>query len=159
MVHIDRSVNKHLHKEHKYYRILNFSGNALSNVCLNSTVQARNPPAQSFPYLYPLPSPSNIAHRDPIDSGLLLLLFIIIIYYLWFVVPVWTLGGRAAAPLLLWLAVVAARRGWIKVCFLALLLPFAPPDQKSHPPSSISTVSWLSSFSPSPFFLPPFSCF
>ena len=44
--------------------------------------------------------------------------------------PVWTLGGSAAAPLLLWLAVVVAGRAWIKVCFLALLLPFAPPDKK-----------------------------
>ena len=74
----------------------------------------------------------------------------IIVYYMWFVVPVWTLGGRAAAPLLLWLAVVVAGRAWIKVRFLALFLPFASPDQKSHPPSSISTTSWLSSSSSSP---------
>jgi len=60
-----------LRKEHWYCRILNFLVNALSNVCLNSIVQTRNPHAQNFSYPYPLSSPSNIAHRDPIDSVLL----------------------------------------------------------------------------------------
>jgi len=62
-----------LRKEHRYCRILNFLVNALSNVCLNSIVQTHNPHAQNFSYPYPLSPPSNIAHRDSIDSGLLLL--------------------------------------------------------------------------------------
>jgi len=61
-------------------------------------------------------------------------------------------------------AIVACRGGcresMNKGLFLALLLPFAPPDKKYHPPSSISTTSWLRSSSSSPSsFLIPFSCF
>ena len=65
------------------------------------------------------------------------------------------LGSRAAALLQLWLAMVVAWRAWIKVSSLPLLLPFAPPNQKSHPPSSISTTSWLSCSSSSPFLFSP----
>ena len=65
------------------------------------------------------------------------------------------LGSRTAALLQLWLAMVVAWRAWIKVSSLPLLLPFAPPNQKSHPPSSISTASWLNCSSFSPFLFSP----